>query len=75
MKTYIVRGQEYRVICAVHNEIIYRVGTLEIDNYTKEHILELVSVANQMAVNMEHALERKRDFGIGLFSFPEEEDE
>ncbi len=75
MKTYFVRGKDYRVICAVHNEIIYKVGTLGIDNDTKEHILELVSVANSMAVNMEHALERKRDFGIGLFSFPEEEDE
>lgn len=75
MKTYNVMGVEYRVICAVHNEIIHKVGTLEIDNDTKEHILDLVSVANQMAVNMENALERKREFGIGLFAFPEEEDD
>jgi len=69
MKTYFVRGKDYRVICAVHNEIIYKVGTLGIDNDTKEHILELVSVANSMAVNMEHALERKRDFELDYSLF------
>lgn len=75
MKIYKVHDKEYRVICSVHNEISRIVGTLEIDKNTKEYILELISVANDMAVNMENALERKRDFGIGLFGFEDKDEE
>jgi hypothetical protein len=42
---------------------------------TKKHVLELIDVANQMAINMENALERKREFGIGLFSFDSEDND
>ncbi len=73
METYVVRGEEYRVICGVHNKIIQLVSNSNADEDTKKYIIELVDVANKMAVSMENALERKRDFGIGLFGFHEED--
>ncbi|MEN6292516.1 MAG: hypothetical protein ABFD07_10955 [Methanobacterium sp.] len=75
MQTYKFKDKEYRVICAVHRAVKDIIETLDIDKEIKNDIISLVDIANDMAINMEHALERKRDFGIGLFSFPEEEDE
>lgn len=69
METYVVRGEEHRVICGVHNRIRYLVLNSDMDDNTKKHIFELVDVANEMARNMENSLERNRDFGIGMFDY------
>ena len=69
MEIYVVRGEEYRVICGVHNKIRYLVLNSDMNDDTKKHIFELIDVANDMARNMENALERKRDFGIGMFDY------
>jgi hypothetical protein len=75
MDTYIIREEEYRVICSVHNKIRYLIINSDMNEDTKKHVLELIDVANQMAINMENALERKREFGIGLFSFDSEDND
>jgi len=74
MEIYVVRGEEYRVICGVHNKIRYLVLNSDMNDDTKEYIFELIDVANDMARNMENALERKRDFGIGMFGYMENDD-
>jgi hypothetical protein len=75
MQIYKVGDKEYRVICAVHNAIKDIVSGLDINEEIKDDIYLLINVANDMAVNMENALERHRDFGIGLFGFKEEDDD
>jgi hypothetical protein len=75
MQVYKVGDKEYRVICAVHNEIIVMISELDIDEKTKNTIHRLLNIANSMAVNMENALERKKDFGIGLFGFNNEDED
>lgn len=75
MKVYKVDDKEYRVICSVHNEIIRMISELDINDKTKNTIHRLLNIANSMAMNMENALERKRDIGIGMFGFKEEDEE
>lgn len=69
MQTYKVKDKEYQVICAVHKAVKDIIETLDIDKEIKDDIITLIDVANDMAINMENALERKRDYGIGLFGF------
>lgn len=74
MQTYKVKDKEYQVICAVHRAVKDIIETLNIDKEMKDDIISLIDVANDMAINMENSLERKRDFGIGLFGFNEDDE-
>ena len=75
MQVYKVGDKEYRVICSVHRAIKEIVTDLNIDKEMKDSIYTLLDIANDMAVNMENAIERKKEFNMGIFGFKDDEND